>query len=68
MTFEYDRRGNRRKRCGTGAAPTMNPTVGTNNRATARRTDSCVLTPNQTTGYDAAGNPTSEPGRSRRED
>ena len=39
MTFEYDRWGNRRKQCGTGAAPTMNLTVGTNNRATARRTD-----------------------------
>jgi YD repeat-containing protein len=39
MTFdEYDRWGNRRKQCGTGGAPTMNLTVGTNNRATARRT------------------------------
>jgi hypothetical protein len=43
MTFEeYDRWGNRRKQCGTGGAPTMNPTVGTNHRATARRTDSCA--------------------------
>jgi RHS repeat-associated protein len=41
----------------------MNLTVGTNNRATARRTDSCAPTPNQTMGYDAAGNLTSEPGR-----
>jgi hypothetical protein len=36
MTFdEYDDWGNRQ--CGSGAAPTMNPTVGANNRATARR-------------------------------
>jgi RHS repeat-associated protein len=69
MTFdEYDRWGNRRKQCGSGGAPTMNPTVGTNNRATARRTDSCVSTPNQPMGYDAAGNPTSEPGRTHQYD
>jgi hypothetical protein len=37
IDFDYNRWGNRKKRCGSGGAPTMNPTVGTNNRATARR-------------------------------
>ncbi len=37
IDFDCNRWGNRKKRCGSGGAPTMNPTVGTNNRATARR-------------------------------
>ncbi|GEM_PF-6373243 len=63
MDFEYDRWENRTKQCGTGGAPTMYVTVSAGtNRVTARRADSCTLTPNQVVGYDSGGNLTSEPG------